>query len=48
MKHCKNKPKPQDNPVRLLKNPEVTEKQFMDARNWYLTAQIKEPPRKNQ
>ncbi len=48
MKVTKNKTELLYKPIKLLENPEVTEEQFMDARDWYLSAQNKKLSKKTQ
>jgi|ETNmetMinimDraft_8_1059916.scaffolds.fasta_scaffold14838_1 hypothetical protein len=48
MKDFKADHKPDQRPIKLLKNPDVTEKQFLDARAWYLSAQNKDISNINQ
>lgn len=48
MKVTKIKSKSEEKSYGLLKKPDLTVKQFMDARDWYLSAQNKDQPTKTQ
>jgi hypothetical protein len=48
MKVTKIKSKSEEKNYGLLKKPDLTVKQFMDARDWYLSAQNKDQPTKTQ